>query len=569
MADMDKKIAYVAMLDIVGFSKLTNEFQVKKVFALENIIRQSPTFQGTNSNSLCVKTTGDGAILCFFDDMEAPLKICMEIQKKIVEHNASNAEDNKIFIRMGINIGQVSVRRDLAGNVDIIGNAVNKAERLMSFGVTSHILASREFHDLVAILNDSYSQLFHYVGEFPDKHGIKHAVYNVYGQNVGNATVPVPKTAADEKKTEQPAVAPPKPVPPVEKKNPYQTKGKITALDSFIGRQEEVRRIFTLLPMQEAKSIAIMGERKIGNSSLLYYITHPDVRKHYLARSENYIFSFVECPERANFSLEEFFFSVYQNIDKPYNNTQGITPTYDGFRKLLSGFDRMGKCFVMVIDGIDNLARNESFDMYFFDLLRFVDQNYNIVQIVSTHSNLKTLLAAKEYPEKPYSGMFELISLGHFTTTEVKDVISRSVKFGGPSFEQHIQFIIDLAGYHPYLLQLACGMLFEALVNNPTVPLNAEGLQQKFMNDVRPLFQFYWDSMDIDERSIIADLVEGRRNARMNILSMKELARKGFIIDIEKSPKVFSNSFKEFVIKSAQQRFQSSMSTFKEDFLKR
>ncbi len=83
MSDMDKRIAYVAMLDIVGFSKLPNELQVKKIFALETMIKKSQTFEKTDKSSLCVKTTGDGAILCFFDDMEAPLKIAIEIQKSI------------------------------------------------------------------------------------------------------------------------------------------------------------------------------------------------------------------------------------------------------------------------------------------------------------------------------------------------------------------------------------------------------------------------------------------------------------------------------------------------------
>ncbi|MBM4165508.1 MAG: adenylate/guanylate cyclase domain-containing protein [Ignavibacteria bacterium] len=562
---MEKRIAYVAMLDIVGFSKLTNEFQVKKVYTLENIIRQTPTFQTTNQNSLCIKTTGDGAILCFFDDMEAPLKIAIEIQSALAKNNQKLTDEQKIDVRIGINIGQVSVRRDLAGNADIIGNAVNKAERLMSFGVTNHILASREVYDLVAVLNERYKQMFHFCGELPDKHGITHTIYNVYGDDVGNAVQPVSKTAQKEEKKAE-TVSPQSGATQTQKKSPYQTGGKITSLEGFVGRQEEIRQIFELIASKSTRSISVVGERRMGITSMIYYLTHQEVRQHYLRNPQEYIFTYVECPKTPNFTLEEFFLALYFSLDKTGKMTQGIAPTYDGFRKLLGYIDRMQKCVVLIIDEIDNLAKNDSFDMYFFDLLRFVDENYNIIEVVSSHLPLKAAIGHKEYPEKPFSEIFSTINLSHFSLVEAKELLLRSMKTGGPSFEPFIQLIIGLAGYHPYLLQVACSIVWDALISAPNAPLNIDAVKQKFIAEVRDVFQAYWDSFSMDERIIIADLVEGRRNARMNILIMKELARRGMIIDLEKSPKIFSEAFKDFVLKMSAQRFQSAITDFKVGF---
>ncbi|MBS4029262.1 MAG: adenylate/guanylate cyclase domain-containing protein [Ignavibacteriales bacterium] len=567
---MDKRIAYVAMLDIVGFSKLTNELQVKKVYTLENIIRLTPTFQSTNPEELCIKTTGDGAILCFFKDMEAPLRISMEIQEALRRSHVGERDENKILVRMGINIGQVSVRTDLAGRVDIIGNAVNKAERLMSFGTTNHILASREFHDLVAVLNERFASMFHFVGELPDKHNISHVIYNVYGDGVGNPATPVPKKEEKKESAPTPIAAKPlaPPPPPIEIKNPFQAGGKLTNINLFVGRQDEIRRVFDAIEKRSIKSIAISGDHKMGLSSFSYYLSHKDVRQHFLKNLNEYIFGYVECPKQTNFTLEEFFLALYHNIDASYpalKLSQGNAPTYDGFRKVLGAIDRMQKCFVMLIDEIDNLAKNESFDMYFFDLLRFVDENYNIIEIVTTHQPLKNALKTKEYPEKPFSEIFTTMSIGHFQPIEVKELLSRSPKIGGPSFEAHIPLIISLAGYHPYLLQIACSLVFESLVANPGSPLNVESIKQKFMQHGRDIFQSYWDSLNTDERIIIADLVEGRRG-RMNILVMKELAGRGLITDIEKSPRIFSDAFKEFVMKMSAQRFQSAMTDLRSGY---
>ncbi len=426
----------------------------------------------------------------------------------------------------------------------------------MSFGLTNHILASREFHDLIAVEKDEYAKIFHYVGEFADKHGIKHATYNIFSDDIGNSQTPVSKSKDEEKEKDK------KPNVNLNLKNPYQTKGKITVVPDFVGRQNEIRKIFSLISTSSKKNVSIVGERKIGLSSLSYYITQKEVRNHYLNNPENYIFTYVECPFRTNFSLEEFFNMLYQNIDKPFNtHTNGIPPTYDGFKRIIGGIDRMKKCFVIVIDGIDNLAKNESFDIYFFDFLRFIDENYNIFEIVSSHQNLKSALQSKEYHEKPFTGNFETISIPHFNINETKDIIGKSMKLNGPSFEQHIPLIIDLGGSHPNLLQIACSIVFEEVKSG--VSINPETIKQKFMNETKVIYQFYWDNFSPEEKSIIADLVEGRKSQRMDILAMKSLSEKGYVTDIEKTPKIFSNSFKEFVMKSALQKFQSLMSDWK------
>ena len=53
--------------------------------------------------------------------------------------------------------------------------------------------------------------------------------------------------------------------------NPFMNRGVITDPNDFFGREEQVNEIFTRL--QGMQSSSIVGERRIGKSSLLYYLT--------------------------------------------------------------------------------------------------------------------------------------------------------------------------------------------------------------------------------------------------------------------------------------------------------
>ena len=123
---MERKLLAVVAADMVGFSRLVenNEIEIlkrqKKHFT--DIIK--PTIN--NYTAKIIKTTGDGFLATFESSMSA-VESSLIIQRKINELESKYNNDERIWYRFGINIGDVVIDDD-----DIFGNSVNIASRLES-----------------------------------------------------------------------------------------------------------------------------------------------------------------------------------------------------------------------------------------------------------------------------------------------------------------------------------------------------------------------------------------------------------------------------------------------------
>src|SRR5688572_250500 len=84
-------------------------------------------------------------------------------------------------VRLGVNLGPVRLVKDLNGQMNIIGDGINVAQRVMSFSRPGQLLVSRSFYEVVSCLSRDYMDLFRHEGSRTDKHVREHEVYSVMG----------------------------------------------------------------------------------------------------------------------------------------------------------------------------------------------------------------------------------------------------------------------------------------------------------------------------------------------------------------------------------------------------
>jgi hypothetical protein len=65
--------------------------------------------------------------------------------------------------------------------MNIIGDGINVAQRVMSFSAPGQLLVSRSFYEVVSCLSRDYMNLFRHEGSRTDKHVREHEVYSVVG----------------------------------------------------------------------------------------------------------------------------------------------------------------------------------------------------------------------------------------------------------------------------------------------------------------------------------------------------------------------------------------------------
>ena len=181
--EIQLEIAHVLFIDIVGYSKLSINDQHAAIEELNRIVRASEQFQRAEAADRLIRIpTGDGMVLVFYTNPEAPAQCAVEISRALKEHP-------RLQLRMGIHSGPVSGVVDVNERANLAGAGINMAKRVMDCGDAGHILLSKH----VAEDLEEYEQwrpLLHDLGTCEVKHGVRVSVGNLYSEEVGNPRLP-------------------------------------------------------------------------------------------------------------------------------------------------------------------------------------------------------------------------------------------------------------------------------------------------------------------------------------------------------------------------------------------
>lgn len=166
-------VATIVFVDIEAYSKLAVSGQMEVKTRFNEMINDS--LAGMAANERILLDTGDGAALCFLGDPEHGLlsahSLCTAARK--------SDGTARMALRIGVNMGPIQLIKDFNGRPNVIGDAINTAQRIMSFAEPQQILVSRSFHDLVSCLKPEYGRMFKHLGTRQDKHAREHEVYVV------------------------------------------------------------------------------------------------------------------------------------------------------------------------------------------------------------------------------------------------------------------------------------------------------------------------------------------------------------------------------------------------------
>ncbi|MBA4422767.1 MAG: hypothetical protein C0390_06645 [Syntrophus sp. (in: bacteria)] len=199
-------ICSVLFIDIVECSTKPVEEQIWLKERFNALL--SETIKDIAVNDRILLDTGDGAALGFLGDPEDALFVAMELRDSAM--NDQRDPSLSLSIRMGINLGPVKLVKDINQQLNLIGDGINVAQRIMSFADPGKLLVSRSYYEVISCLSQEYAKLFSDEGLHADKHVRQHRIYAVGHYEFKKATIGVPvsrKTAPEPKEaplTDQP-----------------------------------------------------------------------------------------------------------------------------------------------------------------------------------------------------------------------------------------------------------------------------------------------------------------------------------------------------------------------------
>ena len=131
-----RRLAAILAADVAGYSRLIGADEGGTLERLKALRRELLDPKIAEHRGRLVKTTGDGLLVEFGSVVDA-LRCAVEVQREMSGRNAGVPPDNRVELRIGINVGDIVVE-----DGDIFGDGVNVAARLEALAEPGGICVS-------------------------------------------------------------------------------------------------------------------------------------------------------------------------------------------------------------------------------------------------------------------------------------------------------------------------------------------------------------------------------------------------------------------------------------------
>jgi len=126
----------VLFTDIKGSTAYFDKYGDAAGLAMIHVCNELQAQRVSEHNGRVIKTIGD-AVMATFESPSDAVQSAVEMQQDLVRLNASRAEDDRVFLRIGIHFGPGIVKSN-----DVFGDVVNVASRIQSAAQPEQIVIS-------------------------------------------------------------------------------------------------------------------------------------------------------------------------------------------------------------------------------------------------------------------------------------------------------------------------------------------------------------------------------------------------------------------------------------------
>jgi AAA+ ATPase superfamily predicted ATPase len=269
--------------------------------------------------------------------------------------------------------------------------------------------------------------------------------------------------------------------------NPFTNRGMITDEAEFFGREEQLTEILTRLRGMQSSSV--IGERRIGKSSLLHNLAQTGARR---LGNMAYQFLYFDFQDAELHTSNGFFRAVLRKLRLPVEiiaDDATLTRNLIAFTDQIETVGRSGLRLILCLDEFENAFKfPEQFNEAFFDHMRGRLNRRTFAFVTATQSNLYSLCEEGKLTS-PFYNIFTVVELGEFTKEETREFImfyrQRAVLT-----DDEIRFIEShLDGRQPLKLQIFC----DWMLKNRQKRLSKRALIKKVRKECKHYFPGTYD----------------------------------------------------------------------------
>lgn len=349
--------------------------------------------------------------------------------------------------------------------------------------------------------------------------------------------------------------------------NPFTFGNPIMESSFFFGRKREIRQIVNRLLSSAHESTSIIGEGRMGSTSLLLHLHNPDVAKDLGLTADSFCLVYVDF-QGTELTPARFWKRVLHAISRSLANPHLAEMTQQlASRAEIDQFDledhfqslkESDLTTVLLMDEFENIAKNPNFPAGFFGGLRALAIHSGLVLIPATRNELVDLYSSEEIKGSPFFNIFANVFLMPLSADEAEEMLDFYLKRGGLSFSsEDKRFIIKMGGGHPFLLQIAGYHWFEARIEGLTGDRLYRVAGERIFEQAEPHFRDMWAPCSNAEKTLIKSvLVEKSEGKPLEMILastgtsstlQRSLLRRGLLTKSDETISFVSPSFEQFL----------------------
>jgi len=293
--------------------------------------------------------------------------------------------------------------------------------------------------------------------------------------------------------------------------NPYINKKMLPHdSDMFFGREKEIEEIGSLLGGEQPQCVSIVGERRIGKSSVANRVYHK------FKNAENTIAVFLDCGGLSENCTKDDFFRIlnreflgFLKERQDINNRltgygENLFEDYPSFLDFIKKECKNSLRFIILMDEFEHLAEINFADRTFFSNLRaMANSPENRLAFVTISRNHLKRLTPEAMRTSEFWNIFTTEIIGLLDDDSIRKL--RLCGFEKNNFslgEEEVSIIEYYAGNFPFFNQIVCEHIFNTKICHDE--LDRDNLEIGLF----PFYETLWTHRTDNEKKLLKKIDE-------------------------------------------------------------
>ena len=355
--------------------------------------------------------------------------------------------------------------------------------------------------------------------------------------------------------------------------NPFSFGNPVSDPSRFYGRKREIRQIMDRLLSSAFESTSVVGERRIGKTSLLKHLANPQVAEELGLLPDEYVVVYVDFQGCVSITSVRFWSRILRQVARRLADDELVAMAKElGRRDEIDQFDLedlffeiedRGLKLVLLMDEFEYVTRNKNFGLDFFAGLRALAIHFPLSIITATREPLVDLCHSASIQGSPFFNIFASIILRPLKPEEAQLLIDGTLAESEFNFSEiDRQKIREIADGHPIFIQMTGYYLFEGYQMGLSGDTLYEHVTENFLLQAEPHFAYQWnhssESEQISLLTLLALAYEKKEAPTQKQLAkvysqasyiLPDLLKRGLILESEDERfSLFSPLFGEWLI---------------------